>query len=61
MELVGQRIHHRHSGDTCHLFDTGLLERAPHDAVGHACQHFGGVGNRLSAAKLRTGLVDDQG
>ena len=60
VELVGQRVDDRAGGVFRHLFDAVLTERSPDDAVGHAGEHSRSVGDRLAAAQLGTGLVDDQ-
>ena len=43
-----------------HFRNTVLTKGAPHHAVRHTVEHAGGVGDRLAAAQLGSGLVDHQ-
>ena len=60
VELVGQRVDHRHPADRGHLLDAVLAEGAPHDRGALPVEHPGGVGDRLAAAELAAGGLDDQ-
>ena len=60
MELVGQRVDHRHPRGPGHLLDPGLPGRPPDDRADLPIEHPGGVRDRLAAAQLRGLRVDDQ-
>ena len=59
VELVGERVDHRHSRDTSHRFDTALSVGPPHHGVGIAGQHPRGVLDGLLATQLHRPGVDD--
>jgi hypothetical protein len=59
VELVGERVDHRHGGACGHLLDARLVARAPDDGIDVAGQHAGGVGDGLAAAELARLRVDD--
>ena len=58
MPLVGQAVPHRDAGLGGELLDALLPESAVLDAVEHAAQHAGGVGDGLLVAELRAGGVE---
>jgi hypothetical protein len=58
MELVGERVDHRHRCGRGHRGEPILAEGAPHDRIDVAGQHFCGVAQRLVAAQLGAAGVD---
>ena len=52
MELVGQAVPDGDAGVLCELLDLGLLEATVLDAVEHAAEDAGGVGDGLLVAHL---------
>ena len=57
MELVGQAVPHRHTGVVGKVFHDLLAIAAVLDAVEHAAQHTGSVGDGLLLADLAAGRV----
>ena len=55
VELVGEAVEHRNPGVLRQLFHDGLAKAPVLDAVVHAAQHPGGVGNGLLHADLGAG------
>ncbi len=60
MEIIGERIDHRHSRAIGHLVQPRLRRGAPDDSRNHALKHARGVGNGLFAAELRVDRVNDE-
>ena len=57
MELIGQAVPHRHTGVVGKVFHDLLAIAAVLDAVEHAAQHTGSVGDGLLLADLAAGRV----
>ena len=59
MELIGQRVDHRHARVRGHLRDPGLLEGPPDDRRALPAEHPRGVGDRLPLADPGQPAIDD--
>ena len=60
VEVVGERVDHRHRRAVGHLHEPGLRVGAPDDRRDLPLEHARGVGRALLAAELAVGRRDDE-